>query len=96
MSQSTIPWKKILIAMGVLCGIGLVFLLVAGMVLKHAAEDFLVKFETDLPALAEEGVQFAASHDQAAVWWLGHDLSDGGRSLRTVVSGCGRSGSSGM
>lgn len=65
MSQSTIPWKKILIGLGVLGGIGLVFLVVAGMVLKHAAEDFLVKFETDLPALAEEGVQFAASHDQA-------------------------------
>ena len=66
MSQSTIPWKKILIGLGVLSGIGFVVLLVAGMVLKKAAEDYLVKFETDLPALAEEGVRYAASHDQAA------------------------------
>ena len=49
-----------------LSGIGFVVLLVAGMVLKKAAEDYLVKFEIDLPALAEEGVRYAASHDQAA------------------------------
>jgi hypothetical protein len=47
--------------------------------LKKAAEDFLVKMETDLPAVAEEGVRFAAAHSQA-------DCVDEG--LRQVVS-CG-------
>jgi hypothetical protein len=64
--QSTFPWKKVLIGLGVLAGISVVVMMVAGMVLKRATEDFLEKMETDLPALAEEGVRFAATHEQAA------------------------------
>ncbi|HCH65236.1 MAG: hypothetical protein CL927_15080 [Deltaproteobacteria bacterium] len=66
MESSTFPWKKVLMGFGVISGLGLVALMVVGLVLKRAAEDWLVNLEADLPALAEEGVRFASEHDQSA------------------------------
>ncbi len=65
MGQQTPAWKKVLVIFGILSVVGLILVFVAGLLLKTAAEDFLVELETDLPAVAEEGVRFAATHRQS-------------------------------
>ena len=64
MEQQTPAWKKILLVFGGLSVFALILVFVAGLFLKKAAEDFLMTMETDLPAVAEEGVEFAATHRQ--------------------------------
>jgi len=65
MEQQTPVWKKVLVVFGVLSLVSLLLIVVAGLFVKKAAEDFLVDIETELPAVAEEGVRFAATHSQA-------------------------------
>lgn len=65
MSKSTPTWMKVLGVFGVLALVGAAALVALGYWAKGAAEDLLVDLETDLPALAEEGVRYAASHTQA-------------------------------
>ncbi len=65
MENETPTWKKVLAVFGVLSLLGLVAVVILGFWLKRAAENMLVSVQTDLPAIAEEGVRYAASHSQA-------------------------------
>ena len=65
MEQGTPTWQKVLGVLGALALIGLLALVALGFWAKNAAEEFLVNVETDLPAMAEEGVQYAATHTAA-------------------------------
>ena len=64
MAESSVPWKKIGIGLGVVALVGMCMIAVAVVLLQRAAENFVEGLEVDLPALAEEGVRFAATHEQ--------------------------------
>jgi len=62
MSKSTPTWMKVVGVLGVFAIIGVIAITALLFWLKDAAEEMLVNVETDLPAQAEEGVRFAATH----------------------------------
>ena len=66
MEPATPVWKRLLGCFGVAALVGLLALVALGLWARNAAEELLVDAQLDLPAVAEEGVRFAATHSAVA------------------------------